>query len=119
MKKFILLQGLLLASVVVLAQEPEKVQPPKSQQTDVKPTITGQSVEMKDGKVWLNKDGNITLLSSEINLGGSRVTPDGTVVLKDGKKVALKNGDKVTYDGVLVKSPDKMYTPDEKTPDNK
>lgn len=120
MKKFILFQGLLFAATLVLAQEPEKMQPPKSQPAADVNTLTNESVEMKDGKLWLTSNGNVTLLSREITLGGSRVSTDGTIVLKDGRKVTLKNGDKVTSDGVLVKARDNSpYPPEQKMPDNK
>jgi len=109
---------LLVASALVWAQEPEKMQPPNSPQQADAPALNNQSVEMKDGKLWLSQDGKITLLSREIILGGSRVSTDGTVELKEGKKITLKNGDKVTSDGVLIMSPDR-YAPEQKVPDNK
>jgi uncharacterized protein YdeI (BOF family) len=114
MKKSILLSGIMLISAMALAQEPEKMQQPVQSKTDMR-SVGNETVEMKDGKVWLNKDGQISLLSKEINLGGSKISTDGTVVLKDGKKVTLKNGDKVTADGNLVKAAEKQppYTPDQ------
>jgi hypothetical protein len=80
--------------------------------------MTDESVEMRDGKLWLTKDGSVTLLSRDIVLGGSRVATDGTVVLKDGKKMTLKNGDRVTSDGVLIKARDATpYPPEQKMQD--
>ena len=114
MKKSILLSGIALISTMALAQEPEKMQQPsKNNQTDMQ-SVGNESIEMKDGKVWVIQDGKISLLAKEVNMGGSKIATDGTVVLKDGRKVTLKNGDKITSDGNLVKAPEKKpYTPEQ------
>ena len=119
MKKSILLSGIALFSTMAWAQEPEKMQQPSKSKTEMQ-SPGNESIEMKDGKLWVIQDGKISLLSKEINMGGSKVATDGTVVLKDGRKVTMKNGDKVTSDGNLVKAPDKQpYNPDQKSPEMK
>jgi hypothetical protein len=120
MKKSILLSGILLISAMAIAQEPEKMQQPSKSNPNETPSLGNEIVEMKDGKVWLTKDGQISLLSKEINLGGSKVSTDGTVLLKDGRKLTLKNGDRITSDGNLVKAPEKQpYNPEQKAPEMK
>ena len=120
MKKSILLSGILLLSAMAIAQVPEKMQQPSKSNPNETRSVGNEIVEMKDGKVWLNKDGQISLLSREVNLGGSKISTDGTVILKDGRKVPLKNGDQVTDDGNLVMAPEKQpYNPEQKVPEMK
>lgn len=58
---------------------------------------------MKGGKVYQVKDGKETLLSKEFKLAElTKVFPDGTLE-RNGKKVKLKEGERVTMDGDIMK----------------
>ena len=97
MKNLMLLLAVLVLGMPVFAQEGTKK---PATQTDMK--VNPTSVIMKAGKVWLSKDGVMTVLDKEIILNGTLVKPDGSVVLRDGKTVQLLDGDRVTAEGELV-----------------
>ena len=75
------------------------------------PAVSNRSVEISGGKAWLIVDGKTTLLKNEIVLGTSRVAPDGNMQTKDGKRIKLKNGDKVNEHGALEQGADKLNEP--------
>lgn len=57
-------------------------------------------VKMKDGKVWVKKDGKKTELLQEMTLSdGTKVLPNGTVTMSDGTVKNMKNGDMISMDG--------------------
>ena len=61
-------------------------------------------VMMKDGKMMLMNEGKATApMDFEITLtDGSKVTPDGTLKMKDGMAMRIKEGQMVTMDGKLI-----------------
>lgn len=61
-----------------------------------------QYVKMKDGKIWLYKDGQQSELTKEVVLGETTVSPNGEVVTKDGKQAKLKEGNIVNANGQLI-----------------
>lgn len=76
-------------------------------------------VKMKNGKVWVIKDGNKTEATREITLNdGTRVMTDGSVVMADGTMKKLENGDMITMDGKWMNK-DKMDKMDKKDKDDK
>ena len=99
MKKIIVVFAMLVFGLPAFAQEGTK-KPAASTQTDVKAMPT--TVVMKAGKVWLSKEGTMTVLEQEIKLNGTLVKPDGSVTLRDGKVTQLKEGDRVTAEGELI-----------------
>jgi hypothetical protein len=73
--------------------------------------IEGASI--KDGKVWISKDGASTLVEAPADFGdGLKANPDGTVTLKDGSSIALKEGELVTPGGELVRKRDDIFMMD-------
>lgn len=61
-------------------------------------------IMMKDGKVWVQKDGNVSELTSNLTLeNGTVVKTDGTVTAKDGESMTLKNGDAINMKGKQLK----------------
>jgi hypothetical protein len=96
---------ILVAAIISLAtyvgSEHSIVEPiigKSAQQATSEPT----SVIMKDGKLWVTKEGKNELLETELKLGTSIVKPDGTVFLESGQIVILKEGDQVTADGKVI-----------------
>ena len=71
---------------------------------------------MKDGVFRQNgqmlqiESGNIKPLEQEVNLGGTRVQPDGTVIMAGGKKQKLREGYAVNKQGNIVITKDDMFT---------
>jgi hypothetical protein len=118
MKKIIFAIGLLAFTSAAFAQQPDRIQP-VTEKSDIK-VKPNEFVEMREGKVWLTRDGKTTLVSGIISIGGTRISSDGIVELTDGTKVKLRDGDRITADGKLVKPPvDKMPQEEPyKTPDN-
>jgi len=59
---------------------------------------------MHDGKVLVLNQGQADgTLSHEITLSdGTRVMPDGTVMMKNGKQVKMRNGTVITTDGHIM-----------------
>jgi hypothetical protein len=93
MKKLLMMMMGLAMVVMVNAQaQPE-------QKKDMKKDY----ITMKDGKVMQSKDGNVAELTEDVTLdNGSVVSKDGTVKMKDGKTVTLKEGDYVWMDGKIT-----------------
>lgn len=57
-------------------------------------------VKMKDGKVWMMKDGKKTEVKQEVTLtDGTKVNPNGTVIMADGSSKMMQNGDMISMDG--------------------
>src|SRR4030095_991026 len=95
MKKILI--WMMLALPLAVASQPSEKAPAAA----LTPAAAKTSVEMSGGKTWLIVDGKTTLPRQEIDIGNTRLAPDGTVTQKDGKKMRLKNGDKVNEDGSL------------------
>jgi hypothetical protein len=72
-----------------------------------------EGATMKDGKVWISKDGATTLVESPADFGdGLKAGSDGTVTLKDGSTIVLKEGELVTSKGDLVRKKDDIFNMD-------
>ncbi len=72
-----------------------------------------EGASMKDGKAWISKDGASTLVEAPADFGdGLKVSPEGTVTLKDGSSIALKEGELVTPSGELVRKRDDIFMMD-------
>ena len=85
MKKFILLFAFFALAAGVSAQESKK---------------TKDYVLMKDGKMLVIKDGKTTVMEKDMILNdGTKVMPDGKVMMKDGSTKILKEGESLTMDG--------------------
>src|SRR5258706_15782214 len=85
------------------AQEPvapEKKEPAAQVQQKSEQKVKG--ISFKSGKAWMTKDGKTTALDKEVTLmNGTRVTPSGAVIMKDGSKAMLKEGDFVSMEGAV------------------
>jgi hypothetical protein len=67
---------------------------------------TGNGLMMMDGKMMTRQDGKNTPMTEDKTLAnGTKVMPDGTVEMKDGKKVQLKEGECVMMDGKIQTMP--------------
>ncbi len=57
-------------------------------------------IAMKDGKVWVMKDGQTTELKEEATLNdGTKVMADGAYMEKGKDKKMLKDGEAITWEG--------------------
>ncbi len=72
--------------------------------------LTSATVEKRQGKLWLLKDGKTTLVNRDVVIAGTRITAEGNVTFAGGNKIVLREGDRIGEDGSLVKAPpvDKM-----------
>jgi len=106
-KLMVIVSAVLLSSLMSYAQD---------SQTDYSKNQATPATDhpmMKDGKVWLMKDGNKTEVLTEVNLGTTKVDSKGNVTFKDGTKTILKEGDHVRMDGTVGRASDKTKTPKE------
>ncbi len=72
-----------------------------------------EGASMKNGKVWISKDGASTIVDSPSDFGdGLKANADGTVTLKDGSSLLLKEGELVTPKGDLVLKKDDIFSMD-------
>ena len=61
-----------------------------------------EGVIMKDGKLFVMKNGQTTQLSKDMTLdNGTIIMASGTVKAKDGTTTILKEGDYVKWDGTI------------------
>ena len=107
MKKLVGLFALIAFGVNVFAQQPgapDKEQPAsKVQKTEQQKMKDG--VRFKAGKAWLVKSGETTALDKEmLMINGAKVTPQGTVIMKDGSKTKLEEGDFIALDGTIERA---------------
>eukprot|EP01035_Chromulina_nebulosa_P046622 gene46622-63154_t len=66
-------------------------------------------VKMKEGKLWVIKNGEKSELAQDLTLDdGTVVMADGTVKMKDGMSKTMSDGDFVGMDGKWTKKMDKM-----------
>jgi hypothetical protein len=80
--------------------------------------MTGQDefVTMKDGRVLTMRDGNLTPLQEETTLpDGTRVQVDGTVVMNDGSRRAMMEGETLYMGGRIMDMANKPDEPPEET----
>lgn len=107
MKKLNLVLAGLAFALTVNAQD-SKVATQTQEVAPVKSTPAQEQVKsndhlaMKNGKMWVMKDGKATEMVKEMDMpNGSKVMTDGTVIMKDGSKVQLKDGDKMGMKGYI------------------
>ena len=61
-------------------------------------------IMMKDGKLWVMKDGQTSSLTQDITLSdGSIVNLAGKVTAQDGTSKTLSNGEAIDWDGMVYK----------------
>jgi len=65
---------------------------------------------MKDGKVWVSRNGNEMALEQETAFeDGTRLMPDGTVILRDGSRSRIGDHQSVSLDGRFMdRGPDAL-----------
>ncbi len=68
------------------------------------PLAADAIVMMRDGKMMMMKDGEATApMDYEITMtDGSTVMPDGTMKIKDGKEVRMKEGQMMRLNGKMM-----------------
>ena len=104
MKKLIMIAGLALCCS---AFTPATVHAQTMEEKKMDKMKDG-SVMMKDGKMMEMKDGNWVAQTSDKTMSnGTKVTTDGTVIMKDGAKKTLANGECVKPDGMIHKKGEK------------
>jgi hypothetical protein len=60
-------------------------------------------IMMKDGKMWMMKDGANSAIDKDITLSnGTKVTASGQVTAQDGKSMMMHNGDMIDLNGVMM-----------------
>ena len=55
---------------------------------------------LKEGKLIMNDHGTEKVMEEDVTIGNGKViTLDGFIIAKDGKKLLLKEGEKISMDG--------------------
>jgi hypothetical protein len=87
------------------AEDPERLPEPTPAAT-VTPAHPQNAIIKQDGVVYFLKDGRPQKVERELRLSeGVTVQSDGEVILKDGTKVSLKDGQLITLDGRIMAAP--------------
>lgn len=104
MKKIILMASACLFMLSSNAQDNKK--------ETAKPLVTATSVAaqqasavfiMKGGKIYDMSDGKVLLVEKEMVMpNGNKVAADGSIVMSDGVKMQMKDGDRLTKNGELI-----------------
>lgn len=64
---------------------------------------TSDGLMMKDGKMWMTKNGKTIPMDAEVTLdNGIRVMTDGTYMDKNGTTMRLKNGESIGMNGKMM-----------------
>lgn len=64
---------------------------------------TSDGLMMKDGKMWVTKNGKTMPMNAEVTLdNGIRVMTDGTYMDKNGTTMRLKNGESIGMNGKMM-----------------
>jgi hypothetical protein len=94
------------------AQEKEKTD--KEAEKAAEKAAELNHIAMKDGKLWVMKDGQTTELKEEVTLNdGTKVMVNGSFTDKNGKTETLKEGEAINWEG-KVKKHDKFMKDIEK-----
>jgi len=104
MKKIVVMLAVTAFGMNASAQESKPAEPQKAAPVQSDRQASYDAAMMKGGKVWLMKGDKSTLCEKESKIGSSIVHSDGLVVLNDGSKSNLKEGDKVSADGSIVRA---------------
>src|SRR5437879_5131020 len=124
MKKLMALFIVMAFSFAAVSQEvpatKDKTQTTPKQEQQMKITEPKEDgLMMKDGKVWIMKQGKGTVLHKEMTLSnGTKVKADGSVVMKDGSQTALREGDHIHMDGRLERAGSEDKTLNKKNPEH-
>ncbi len=66
-------------------------------------STTSDGLMMKDGKMWMTKNGKTMPMDAEVTLdNGIRVMTDGTYMDKNGTTMRLKNGESISMAGKMI-----------------
>lgn len=116
--------ALVFTAGVTLAQDDavKKQEPAKQTEMKAKPataaTYTAEPAKcdnknccmMKDGKMVSMKEGKESPMTADVKLSnGSVVTPDGTLIMKDGTKRKLKNNECLDNHGKMCTMPEEKH----------
>lgn len=64
---------------------------------------TSDGLMMKDGKMWMTKNGKTMPMDAEVTLdNGMKVMTDGTYMDKNGTTMRLKNGESIGMNGKMM-----------------
>lgn len=73
--------------------------------TEVK--MSANKVMMKNGKLWLVKDGTADILDADVIFSnGNRVKMDGTIVKDDGTETEMEEGQSIDMNGDMMMEED-------------
>lgn len=104
MKKIILIAGACLFVLSLNAQDnkKEKEKPAVSSAKLVAQQANAVFI-MKGGKIYDMSNGKVVVVEKEMAMpNGNKVAADGSIVMKDGSKVQMKDGDRITTNGELI-----------------
>jgi hypothetical protein len=111
-KMFLLIAACLLSTAILNAQEKKEKSNDKMHHMGMEHKMK-DCVMMKDGKMMVMKGGNTTDMSENMTLkNGTTVMTDGSVKMKNGKTMKMKDGDAMYMNGKMEKM--KMKSKDDK-----
>lgn len=78
-------------------------------QMKTRQAMTKDCMMMKDGKMYVTKDGKTTVVEKDMTMkNGTVCSANGMCTTKDGKKIALKNGECMDMEGQMIDKEDRM-----------
>src|SRR5262245_3213221 len=93
----------LIVSANLFAQEPQTADEPRKQDATVQKTQP-DGLMFKNNAVWLYENGQTKAITEEIwMLNGMQITPAGTLIMANGEKAHLKEGDFVSLKGGVAR----------------
>jgi len=100
----VMIAALLYAPAAMAQQKPDK----SAKNTEEKELKV--VVKMQGGKVYETRDGKDILVTAQLNVNGTLVKNDGTLVYKDGHKDVLKEGDVILENGLVLRDAGQTFT---------
>lgn len=104
MKKLLIAFVAVIATLNLFAQtdEPQPADQPQKEATVQATQPDG--LMLKGGEVWLMQNGQAKAISEEIwMINGMQITPSGTLIMANGERAKLREGDFVSLKGAVAR----------------
>lgn len=74
--------------------------------------LATEGISVRNGYVIITKAGRSAILLDDVKLSnGTKVIYNGTVIMPDGSKTELREGDRISVDGTMSRAPSALHAP--------